>query len=247
MSGGDEQALAMDGVAVTRRGLISGNLISGFDRAVVMAALIATALAVAGAETAHAQIVQPVAPSPPVSPAAAPPSPPQTAAVPAATTPATPAPADGATLPPQPPPVAEKRGFLNDFGAWWDKSVADFNAKIKGQQSKLDDFNNQQKAAAKDAASATQDAMKNAADAMVKMATPSHVVEMQEVCPLAGNGAPDCATAALNVCHAKGYKDGQPVDIRTAEKCTSSLWVSGQPPASGDCPLETIVLRSACQ
>jgi hypothetical protein len=73
------------------------------------------------------------------------------------------------------------------------------------------------------------------------------VVEMQEVCPLAGNGAPDCAAAALNVCHAKGYKDGQPVDIRTAEKCTSSLWVSGQPPASGECPLETIVLRSACQ
>src|SRR5262249_24235886 len=100
----------------------------------------------------------------------------------------------------------------------------------------------------KDAASATQNAMKSAADAWVKMATPSHVVEMQEVCPLAGNGAPDCTTAALNVCHAKGYNDGQPVDIRTAEKCTSPLWVSGQqPPQNGECPLETIVLRSACQ
>jgi hypothetical protein len=245
MSGVDEQALAMDGVAVTRR-----NSISGIDRAAAIAALMAIALAMAGAETARAQVAQPAAPSPPVSPAAAPPSPPQATTVPAATAPlpATAAPAAGAVLPPQPPPpAAEKRGFLNDFGAWWDKSVADFNAKMKGQQSKLDDFNNQQKAAAKDAASATQDAMKNAADAMVKMATPSHVVEMQEVCPLAGNGAPDCAAAALNVCHAKGYKDGQPVDIRTAEKCTSSLWVSGQPPASGECPLETIVLRSACQ
>ncbi len=234
----------MDGVAVTRR-----NLLSGIDRSVAIAALTAAALTVASAET-RAQVAQPVAPSPPVSPAAAPPSPPQATTVPAATAPvpATPAPTAGVTLPPQPPPVAEKRGFLNDFGAWWDKSVADFNAKMKGQQSKLDDLSNQQKAAAKDAASATQDAMKNAADAMVKMATPSHVVEMQEVCPLAGNGAPDCAVAALNVCHAKGYKDGQPVDIRTAEKCTSSLWVSGQqPPASGDCPLETIVLRSACQ
>jgi hypothetical protein len=243
MSGVGEQALVMDGVAVTRR-----NLLSGIDRSVAIAALTAAALTVASAET-RAQVAQPVAPSPPVSPAAAPPSPPQATTVPAATAPvpATPAPTAGVTLPPQPPPVAEKRGFLNDFGAWWDKSVADFNAKMKGQQSKLDDLSNQQKAAAKDAASATQDAMKNAADAMVKMATPSHVVEMQEVCPLAGNGAPDCAVAALNVCHAKGYKDGQPVDIRTAEKCTSSLWVSGQPPASGECPLETIVLRSACQ
>jgi hypothetical protein len=233
----------MDGVAVTRR-----DLISDICRSTALAALISAA--VVGAETARAQIIQPVAPSPPVAPAAAPPSAPQAAAAPAATAPvpATPAPTVGVNLPPQPPPPAEKRGFLNDFGAWWNKSVADFNAKMKGQQSKLDDFNNQQKAAAKDAAIATQDAMKNAADAMVKMATPSHVVEMQEVCPLAGNGAPDCATAALNVCHAKGYKDGQPVDIRTAEKCTSSLWVSGQqPPASGDCPLETIVLRSACQ
>jgi hypothetical protein len=233
----------MDGVAVTRR-----NLTSDIYRSAAIAALMAATLT--SAETARAQVAPPAAPSPPVSPAAAPPSPPQTATVPAATVPvpAPAAPTAGVTLPPQPPPpAADKRGFLNDFGAWWDKSVADFNAKMKGQQSKLDDLSNQQKAAAKDAASATQDAMKNAADAMVKMATPSHVVEMQEVCPLAGNGAPDCAAAALNVCHAKGYKDGQPVDIRTAEKCTSSLWVSGQPPASGDCPLETIVLRSACQ
>jgi hypothetical protein len=238
----DEQALAIGGVAVTRR-----NSTSGIDRSAAIAALMAAAMTVASAETAHAQ---PAQPSPPVSPAAAPPSPPQAATVPSATAPvpATPAPTAGVGLPPQPPPpAAEKRGFLNDFGAWWDKSMADFNAKMKGQQSKLDDFSNQQKAAAKDAASATQDAMKSAADAMVRMATPSHVVEMQEVCPLAGNGAPDCTAAALNVCHTKGYKEGQPVDIRTAEKCTSSLWVSGQPPANGECPVETIVLRSACQ
>ena len=235
----------MDGVAVTRR-----NLTSGIDRSAAIAALIAAAMTVAGAETLRAQVAQPAQPGPPVSPTAAPPPAPQAADVPAPTAPAPATPAATASVgqPPQPaPPPAEKRGFLNDFGAWWDKSIADFNDKMKGQQSKLDDFNNQQKAAAKDAASATQDAMKSAADAMVRMATPSHVVEMQEVCPPAGNGAPDCAAAALNVCHTKGYKDGQPVDIRTADKCTSSLWVSGQPPVNGECPVETIVLRSACQ
>jgi hypothetical protein len=223
----------MDGVAVTRC-----NVTTDIYRSASMAALVAVVLTAASAEIARAQVAPPVQPTSPVAPAA--PQPPQATTVPAAT-----APSAGPALPPQPPPVAEKRGFLNDFGAWWDKSVADFNAKMKGQQAKADD--KQPTAAAKDAASATQDAMKNAADAMVRMTTPSHVVEMQEVCPLAGNGAPDCAVAALNVCHTKGYKDGQPVDIRTAEKCTSSLWVSGQPQPSGECPVETIVLRSACQ
>ena len=66
------------------------------------------------------------------------------------------------------------------------------------------------------------------------------MVEMQEVCPMAGNGAADCATAATKVCQAKGFKNGQPLDIRTAEKCNASLWVSGQTPATADCPVETI-------
>ncbi len=64
---------------------------------------------------------------------------------------------------------------------------------------------------------------------------------------IAGNGAPDCQTAATNACHAKGFSTGQPLDIRTAEKCTASLWVSGQNPGSTDCPVETVVLRAACQ
>ena len=45
----------------------------------------------------------------------------------------------------------------------------------------------------------------------------------------------------------KGFNTGQPLDIRTAEKCTASLWVSGQNPATADCPVETVVLRAACQ
>jgi hypothetical protein len=134
----------------------------------------------------------------------------------------------------------QKRGFLNDLGKWWDDSVANFNAKMKEQQAKLDEFNKQQSAAAKDA---TQ-AMKNAADAMF---TPSKVIEVQQPCPVAGNGAPDCAGAATNVCKAKGFSDGRPMDIRTAERCKASLWVSGQTPTAADCPIETVLLRVACQ
>jgi hypothetical protein len=158
------------------------------------------------------------------------------------------APASGLALPPQPPPPGTpvKRGFLNDFGQWWDDSVASFNAKMKEQQAKIDEFNKKSVDAAKDAATATQQAMKNAADAMVRLPT-SRVIEIHELCVIAGNGAPDCAAAAANACHSKGFANGQPVDIRTAEKCNASLWMSGQNPATAECPVETVVLRAACE
>jgi hypothetical protein len=149
-------------------------------------------------------------------------------------------PAGAAAASPQPAslPTApeEKRGFLNDLGKWWDDSIANFNAKMKEQQAKLDEFNRQQTEAAKDATKAMKDAF-----------TPSKVIEIQERCPVAGNGAPDCATAATNFCKAKGFSDGRPVDTRIAERCKASLWVSGQAPNPADCPVETTLLRVACQ
>jgi hypothetical protein len=180
--------------------------------------------------------------APPAGTANAQPSSPSDQASPAA--PAQTPPSSGSALPPQPPPVAalpaEKRGFLSEFGDWWKKSSDDFNAKMKEQQSKLDDFNKKSADAAKDAAAATQQAMKSAL-------TPSKMVEMHEVCAIAGNGAADCATAATKACKAKGFETGQPLDVRTAEKCNASLWVSGQNPATADCPVETLLLRAACQ
>jgi hypothetical protein len=175
------------------------------------------------------------------APAAAP----STAAQPAAQQPQPQMPSPtspGLTLPPPPPDATppsastdEQHGFFDKLGRWWHDSVADFNAKLKEQQSKLDDFNKK-----------SAEAMTNAANAMVKMQT-SKVIEIREPCAIAGNGAADCATAAVNACKSKGFKDGQPLDVRTAEKCNASLWVSGQPSTPADCPVETVVLRAACQ
>jgi hypothetical protein len=224
-----------DGAAVTPRNLnLTKNVLGGLFAAALIAA----------AGTAAAQNAPPPASG--------------TANMPQATAPATPSPATAATapaqpgfiLPPQPPPPGapaaasdDKKGF--DLGQWWDDSVANFKAKFKEQQSKIDDFNKQSADAAKGAATATSDAMKGAADALVHLST-SKVIEVQETCPLAGNGAADCATAATNACKGKGYNSGQPLDVRTAEKCNASLWVSGQP-APTSCPEETVVLRVACQ
>ena len=212
-----------------------------FDGAARCAAVAAVLIA-AGAGPARAQTAQP-APAPAAAPAGSAPPAASIAAPPAAGANATPAAASPAAsaLPSQPAPAGappEKRGFLNDFGRWWDKSVADFNAKLKEQQSKANEFNKQ-------SAAATQEAMKNAAEAL--RLPVSKIVEMREVCATAGNGAPDCATAVTKACQAKGFKGGDPVDIRTAEKCSASLWVSGSTPSSGDCPNETVVLRAACQ
>src|SRR5215469_3998040 len=158
-------------------------------------------------------------------------------------------------VPPQPSPAAasqappEKRGFFDNMARWWNDSVADFNAKLKEQQSKLDDLNKKSAVAAKDAAAATQQAMKNAADAMVKSAT-SKVIEVHALCAIAGNGAADCASAAADACKSKGFSDGQPLDVRTAEKCNASLWLQGQgqrQTSTAQCPVETVVLRAACQ
>jgi hypothetical protein len=174
---------------------------------------------------------------------------------PSATTPSQPpAPASaGVTLPPQPPPPSaalpapapEKHGFFDDLARWWHDSTADFNAKLKEQQSKLDDFNKKSADAAKDAAAATGQAMKNAADAVARLPT-AKVIEIQAPCAIAGNGSADCASAAANACKGKGFADGQPLDVRTAEKCSASLWLQGQKQPA-DCAVETVVLRAACQ
>ncbi len=221
--------------------------------AVLTAAGLALALAgqAAGQPVAQPQAGQPdagqVQPAQP-QPVNQPPAVPSAAAgavAPAASPTAVAAPASGTGLPPQPPP-AQKRGFLNDFGKWWDESIANFNAKMKEQQDKIDESNKKSSEAMKEAAAATQQAMKNAADAMAHLGT-SKMIEVHEICAIAGNGAPDCQAAATNACRGKGFGGGQPLDIRTAEKCNASLWVSGQAPAPGNCPVETVVLRAACQ
>jgi hypothetical protein len=214
-------------------------------RACVCGALLALSLACASG----AALAQSGEPPSSASSAAAP-------ATPGGPQPSAPQDSPQVALPPQPPPPnatapqapAEKRGFFDNLSHWWNDSVADFNTKLKEQQSKIDDFNKKSAKAAKDAATATQQAMKNAADAMVKSAT-SKVIEIHEPCAIAGNGAADCASAAVNACKGKGFSDGQPLDVRTAEKCNASLWLQGQGQrsAAAECPVETVVLRAACQ
>ena len=199
-------------------------------RAAGRAALLAVSLAGAAVGTARADD----SPSPPSAAAAV------GAAQPAPVPPGAPS---GAPFPAQ-PPAAARPGFLHQLGVWWNDGFADFNAKMKNAKDQLDEINN---------APATQDALKNAAQATKDAATAvvrlpaTRVFELHDHCPLAGNGAPDCQTAAANACQGKGFTGGQPLDVSTSQECPARAALSGQPVATGGCRDETVILRVVCQ
>ncbi len=110
----------------------------------------------------------------------------------------------------------------------------------------FEDFNKKQKEAAKDAAAATQEAVKNAAGAIVRLPN-TRVIDVHERCANAANGGPDCQTAAVNACRAKGFSTGQAVDVSTSDKCATTMWLAGQSPAACNMQPETVVTRALCQ
>jgi len=158
---------------------------------------------------------------------------------PQATAPA--APQARGLFPAQPPP-SERPGFIYAFGRWWDST-----------RGKFEDLTKHSNGPANGAATATQDALQNAAEATKKAATAlfrlpgTRVVEVRQRCDIAPNGAPDCRTAAANACRGKGFTGGNPIDVQSSENCPPSVWMSGREPAARECPEETVVLMAACR
>ena len=181
------------------------------------------------AAMAFAQTTQPPAPN-----SAAPVS-----VAPAQVAPQAPAPAAQAAAPasqprglfPAQPPPAGQPGFIYEFGRWLDSTHVGAN----------------------DAAEATQDVLKHAAEATKEAATAliripaGRFIEVHQRCALAPNGAPDCRSAAANVCRTKGFQDGNPVNVQSSQNCPPAVWMSGREPAAGQCPQETVVLMVACR
>ena len=163
------------------------------------------------------------------------------------------APAPAPSAFPAQPSEANKPGFLHQLEVWWNDSFGDFNAKMKSAKDKLDDYNKQQNQAAKETSAATEQALKDAAQAtkdaasaVVRLPT-TRVFEFHERCQVAGNGAPDCQTTAINSCRTKGFDSGQPLDISTSQECPARVMLSGRPPVEGECKDVTVVLRAVCR
>jgi hypothetical protein len=158
---------------------------------------------------------------------------------------------------PQPPaPQAQpqqKPGGMEAFGKWFDDSAAGMRKGFDDMWKGMGTAGNTAGDAAKgtaDVAGAmvkgTVDAAKGTADALGKFGA-SRVITGRARCAIAGNGAPDCKVAAVTICKAAGYKDGDSVDYETAESCPVAAYVNGRKPATGECPIEHTVTRAMCQ
>ena len=157
--------------------------------------------------------------------------------------PAAPPDSSSGSLPQQPPP-AFKPDFLHQLGEWWGQSFGDFHTKMNNAADRLDDLRKDQ--STKDAAAATQDALKGAAQAVVRLPS-TRMFELHDKCQPAANGAPDCPTAASNACRAKGFSTGKPMGISASQVCSPQALLAGRSPTAADCHDETYILGVVCQ
>jgi hypothetical protein len=128
---------------------------------------------------------------------------------------------------------AREPGFLDALWRFVDESVGGLGSPAP-------------KDAAPGPAQEAGDALKDAATTVARLPG-TGVVTGRERCESAANGGPDCRTAAENVCRSKGYRAGRSLDVQAAERCPAHVYISGRPPAPGECRTETFVTRAVCQ
>lgn len=132
------------------------------------------------------------------------------------------------------PDKKEEPGFFTTVGKWFDQQVSGAR----------DAFNNLGREAGV-AAKTTADTARDAADTLVKKLPATTVVTGHEVCRIAPNGAPDCETAATNICKARGFKSGRSMDMTTAETCPAKVYMAGRS-TGPECSTETFVSSALC-
>ena len=152
---------------------------------------------------------------------------------------------------PSPPPVAGsyQPGMLDGVGRWFKDSFSRLNPSADSARGTLGGWSERASVAAKEAAGAARqasDAAKDAADVVARLPN-ARVVEARARCIIAENGAPDCRTAALSVCKAKGFGSGASLEIQATQKCPARVWLSGRAPDPGECAPQAILVRAVCQ
>jgi hypothetical protein len=128
------------------------------------------------------------------------------------------------------PPPRENPGLINEIGKMIDKLPG-----LKSTGETIEDLN----ARAKDAA-------KGATDTLSRMTT-SSMVTGRMICPISGNGAPDCKTASDKLCQTKNFKEGKSLLTDSAETCSPKVLIPGRARKPDDCRTDTYVTRALCQ
>ncbi|MBI3704157.1 MAG: hypothetical protein HY244_10030 [Rhizobiales bacterium] len=132
-------------------------------------------------------------------------------------------------------------GFFAAIGRWFDRQSDNMNSTFGDARKKIENFGRDAGSAAQSTAAGARDA----ADAVVRIPN-ARVVRGHEVCAKAPNGAPDCVTAAVTMCKAKGFESGKSMDMTTAQVCPPKVLLSGRN-SGPECRDETFVSRALCQ
>jgi hypothetical protein len=129
-------------------------------------------------------------------------------------------------------PKPENPGLFNEIGKLFNNPPSMFPSfTSRSPQQSIDDFNAR---------------AKEAGDSLSQLAKPV-VVRGRIVCPVAGNGAPDCKAASDKLCQAKGFKEGKSLDTDQAQSCSAAALLSGGNRLPGNCRTDNYVTRALCQ
>jgi hypothetical protein len=166
---------------------------------------------------------------------------------------APPAQAEPAPVPsPAPATPSDQPGTLGSIQKFFEEGAANFRSHLQGAKTKFDElgsnaaanrksFDEGAAAAGKNAAEATRSAVESVA----KLPT-ARMIQGKERCEPAANGAPDCQTAAENLCKKQGFAGGKSMDFTSAEECPARVYLSGRQ-SSGECKTVTFISRAMCQ
>jgi hypothetical protein len=152
----------------------------------------------------------------------------------------------------EPAPVraapSEATGTLGSIQKFFEDGAANFRQHLQGAKNKFDELGDTAEANRKSmderAAAVGRDA-KSAVESMTKLPA-SRVAQGRERCEVASNGAPDCQTAADNLCRKQGFAGGKSLDFTSAEECPARVFLSGRQ-TGGECKTVTFISRAMCQ
>jgi hypothetical protein len=151
------------------------------------------------------------------------------------------APAEAPAPQPAPPPQAglpTPPEIITGIGRFIAQSISNIGAGMRGAGDAI--------GGATGTAGDVAKGVGDAAGAVARLPL-SNVVSGRAMCALAPNGAPDCATASLELCRSKGFARGASLDITTAYKCPPQMWREGRSPNPAECTDEAFVSRAICQ
>jgi hypothetical protein len=145
-----------------------------------------------------------------------------------------PAPQQGEPAPPDPAPLKENPGLLNEIGKLFEKPSS-MLPTLKSPKEAIDDLNTRAK-----------DMTRDATDGLSRL-TKSSMATGRVVCPVSANGAPDCKAASDKLCQSKGFKEGKSLAMDTTRNCSAKSLLMGGKPDERDCRTENFVTRALCQ